>query len=116
MRWGATDAEVQGAFFGDELVAQPQSQSTRALTIDAPAAAIWPWLVQMGQGRGGLYSYEMLENMIGCDMHNADQIVAAWQNTGVGDRVRMYPAGSGPPPYTVAALVPEQAFILGHST
>src|SRR5438046_304811 len=83
-RWGATGAEVSQAFPGDELVAQPQNQTTRAITIDAPAETIWPWLVQMGQGRGGLYSYETLENLIGCQMTNADTIVPKWQNTAVG--------------------------------
>jgi hypothetical protein len=112
--WGATDAEVSQAMPGDELVAQPQNQTTRAITVDAPAASVWPWLVQIGQGRGGLYSYEMLENLIGCDMHNADTIIPAFQNTGMGDKVRMYPEGSGPPPYTVAKIVPGQALIAGH--
>lgn len=116
VRWGATDTEVSQALPGDELVAQPQNRTTRAITIDAPAASIWPWLVQMGQGRGGLYSYEMLENAIGCDIHNADRIVPEWQNTSVGDRLRIYPEGSGPPPYTVAKIVPGQALIAGHST
>ncbi len=116
IRWGATDAEVSRTLPGDELVAQPQNRTTRAITIDAPAASVWPWLVQMGQGRGGLYSYEMLENLIGCDMHNANRVIAELQNTVVGDRVRMYPEGSGPPPYTVAAIVPGRALILGHST
>ncbi len=54
--------------------------------------------------------------MIGCDMHNAGTVHPEWQNTRVGDRVRMYPEGSGPPPYTVARIVPGQAFIAGHST
>ena len=116
MRYGATDAEVSRTLPGDELTTLPQNQTTRAITIDAPATGVWPWLVQMGQGRGGLYSYETLENLIGCDMHNSDTIVSAWQDTAVGDRVRMYPEGSGPPPYTVARIVPGQALILGHTT
>src|SRR3954454_22037760 len=62
IRWGASDAEVGQALPGDELVLQPQNQTTRAITIDASAASVLPWLVQMGQSRGGLYSYETLEN------------------------------------------------------
>lgn len=116
VRYGATDAEVSRTLPGDELTTHPQNQTTRAITIDAPATSVWPWLVQMGQGRGGLYSYEMLENLIGCDIHNSDTIVSAWQDTTVGDRVRMYPEGSGPPPYTVARIIPGQALILGHTT
>jgi hypothetical protein len=115
-RWGATGAELTQALPGDLLVARPREQTTRAITIEAPAATVWPWLVQMGQGRGGLYSYEMLENLLGCDIHNADRIVPEWQDTAVGDRVRIYPEGSGPPPYTVAEIVPGTALVTGHST
>lgn len=115
-RWGATGAEDSQTLPGDALVLNPQTQTTRAITIDASAAAIWPWIAQMGQGRGGLYSYEMLENLIGCDMHNANSVVADWQHINIGDRVRMYPEGSGPPPYTIAAITPGQALVTGHST
>ncbi|HQF71439.1 MAG TPA: hypothetical protein PLH39_09200, partial [Promineifilum sp.] len=55
--WGATPAEQQRALPGDDIVAQPRLVVTRAITIRAPAEAIWPWLLQLGQGRGGLYSY-----------------------------------------------------------
>lgn len=71
-RWGATAEECEKALPGDELVPHPRIASTRAITIQAPPAAVWPWLVQMGQGRGGLYSYDGLENLIGCDIHSAD--------------------------------------------
>lgn len=114
-RWGATDAEAGMTLPGDSLVLAPENQTTRAITINAPAASVWPWLVQMGQGRGGLYSYEMLENLIGCDMHNADRIVPEWQTIAIGDRVRMYPEGSGPPPYTIAEIYEGQALVTGHS-
>jgi hypothetical protein len=109
-RWGATRAEVDMALPGDELVANPKNVSTRAITIRASAAAIWPWLVQMGQGRGGLYSYEVLENLAGCDMHNADRIVPEWQNAKVGDLVRLGPKGY--PLYAIAAMQPNRALIL----
>ena len=116
MRWGATDAELAATLPGDELVtsALSDSQTTRAITVDAPAESIWPWLVQWGQGKGGWYSYEMLENLLGCNMTNADRIHPEWQNTKVGDYVRMYPEGSGPPPYRVAAMVSNRAFVIGH--
>jgi hypothetical protein len=68
----------------------------------------------MGQGRGGLYSYEWLENLIGCDIHNADRIVPEWQNLQPGDPVRIYPEGNGPPPFRVAQVRPGEALILGH--
>jgi hypothetical protein len=115
-RWGATDAEVAAVLPGDELVPQALdgSQTTRGITINTSTEAIWPWLVQMGQSKAGLYSYEMLENLLGCNMTNADTIHPEWQQTQVGDNVGMYPEGSGPPPFRVAALLPNRAFITGH--
>jgi len=61
--WGASEAEVASSLPGDELILHPQQGYTRAVTVRATAAAVWPWLVQMGQGRGGLYSYGGLENL-----------------------------------------------------
>ena len=76
-KWGATDAEVHRSLPGDDLIPHPKWRYTHAITIRASAAEVWPWLVQMGQGRGGMYSYEWLENLVGCDIHNAaDQPVA----------------------------------------
>jgi hypothetical protein len=72
---------------------------TLAVTIHAPAAAVWPWLAQIGQERGGLYSYELLENIARCQMHNADRIVPEWELQ-VGDLVRL-----GPPGYPVHKVV-----------
>ncbi len=69
--WGATDEELKWALVGDELVPQPKWSYTQAITIRASAEQAWPWLVQMGQGRGGFYSYEWLENLIGCDTPQA---------------------------------------------
>jgi hypothetical protein len=63
-QWGATDQEHQATWPGDELVAQPSFVWTNAITIRAHAAQVWPWLVQLGQGRGGLYSYDWLENLV----------------------------------------------------
>ena len=64
-RWGATDDEVARALPGDELVPDPAIDSTWSVTIDAPAEDVWPWLAQIGQDRGGFYSYEWLENLAG---------------------------------------------------
>lgn len=91
--WGATRAEVALSLPGDELVTDPRMGYTRAVTIDAPPEEIYPWLVQMGQERGGLYSYDGLENLIGCDMHSADSIHAEWQDTRSGDKLRFGPDG-----------------------
>jgi len=91
VRWGATDTEVGAALSGDELMPRADRSTTRAVTIAAPPREVWPWLVQMGQGRGGLYSYDVLENLFGCDIHSADQIVEEWQHVTVGDSFRLHP-------------------------
>ena len=66
--------------------------ATRAITVLAPGRKrVWPWIAQIGQGRGGLYSYDFLENLVGCDMHSADHIVAEWQDVKVGDELRLHP-------------------------
>jgi hypothetical protein len=115
LNWGATTEEIAQALPGDDIVADPPTQYTRAITINAPATAIWPWLAQMGQGRGGLYSYEWLENLIGCEMTNADRIHPEWQQIAVGGYVRMYPEGKGPPPFRIAAIYPNEALVVGHT-
>lgn len=92
-RWGATPAEVAMSLPGDELIASPSMGYTRAVTIDAPPEKVYPWLVQMGQGRGGMYSYDGLENLVGCDIHSADTIHPEWQDTRPGDKLRFGPEG-----------------------
>ncbi len=112
LRWGASDAEVSATLPGDDIVPRPVYQYTRAITVDAPPEAVWPWLAQMGQGRGGLYSYDWLENLAGCDIHSADRILPEFQNPRVGDTFRLYREGGGPPPLTVARVEPNRAFVL----
>jgi hypothetical protein len=92
-RWGATEAEVEGSMPGDELVTAPRLGYTRAITIDATPERVWPWLVQMGQGRGGLYSFDGLENLVGCDIHSADRVMPDCQQLVVGDLIRLGPSG-----------------------
>lgn len=111
-RWGATKEESRMALSGDECVPSPRLEYTRAITIHAPAAEIWPWLVQMGQGRGGLYSYDGLENLVGCEMHSADRILAEHQNLKVGDPVLFGPAEKKFPGQVVAALEPERSILM----
>jgi hypothetical protein len=95
LTWGATQDEANGSLPGDELLLQADLVSTRAVSISAPPSAVWPWLVQMGQGRGGAYTYDWIENLFGLDMHSADRIVAAWQHLDVGDTIGVKPDGSG---------------------
>ena len=94
LRWGATAAEADGGLPGDDFLSGADLQSTRAITIKAPADDVWPWLAQMGQGRGGLYSYDFLENLAGLDIHSADRIHPEWQDIKVGDRFHLAPAAS----------------------
>jgi hypothetical protein len=76
---------------GDELVRQADLTATRAITIRADADAVWPWIAQLGQGRGGFYSYDRLENLLGCDIHSASSIVPEWQAVDVGAAVGLHP-------------------------
>jgi hypothetical protein len=92
LRWGATDEELSKPLPGDELVPHPGIESTRAITVNAPVEQVWPWLAQIGQDRGGFYSYEWLENLAGCRMRNADRIHPEWQHREVGQTVYLHPA------------------------
>ncbi|MCU0260131.1 MAG: hypothetical protein MUE78_03845 [Ilumatobacteraceae bacterium] len=94
-RWGATDDEVRARLPGDELLAEPASQITRAITIAAPPERVWPWIVQLGADRGGFYSYDWLENLFGLGIHSADRIVPEWQERTVGDLVAAESSGKG---------------------
>jgi len=91
LRWGATDKESEGSLSGDDLIENADITATRAITIRASADQVWPWIAQLGQGRGGFYSYDFLENLVGCDIHSADRIVPEWQDVEVGDEVRFAP-------------------------
>lgn len=114
--WGATPEEARCPLPGDDLIAQPHPLSvrTKAISIAAPAARVWPWLVQLGQGRGGLYSYEWLENLLGMEMHNADRVMPEFQQLRVGDLVRMGPDGKAPPAFEVAQIDPGSVLVIGH--
>jgi hypothetical protein len=114
--WGATPEEAGATLAGDELVPEPAEQSTLAVPVEAPAEDVWAWLVQMGQGRGGMYSYDWLENLIGLDIHTTDKIREEWQQLAPGDRIVVVPEGYGPMPagyaFTVAQVDPPRALVL----
>ncbi len=109
-RWGATDEELVLPLPGDDLVAEPASQVTRAVTIAAEPEVVWPWLVQIGADRAGFYSYDWLENLFGLGIHSADEVVEEWQGLGVGDVVRANRAGTGG--WYVVDLRPGEALVL----
>jgi hypothetical protein len=116
LHWGANCEELHKPLPGDELVPGPAVQSTRAVTIEAPADAVWPWLAQIGQDRGGFYSYECLENLAGCHMHNADTIHPEWQQRSPGETIYLHPDTGLPverfEPGRVLALKNWGAFVL----
>jgi hypothetical protein len=116
LRWGTTDVEVEGTLPGDDLLRDPNSEVTHAITIDAPVEDVWPWLVQIGQGRGGFYSYDVLENLVGADIHNADRIVPEYQDLEAGDTVRLapenYPVQTPESAPEAVVVEPERAVVL----
>lgn len=85
--WGAREDEVAADLPGDQLVASGVPRTTRAITISAPPHTVWPWLAQLGEDRGGFYSYSLLERLVGADIHNADVIHPEWQQLNVGDSI-----------------------------
>lgn len=109
-RWGATDEEIALELPGDELVAEPATQQTRAITIHATPDEVWPWLVQMGADRGGFYSYDCLENLFGLGIHSASEVVARWQDINVGDVI--YADRSRTGGWYVVEVRPKEALVL----
>jgi hypothetical protein len=109
-RWGATEEEVSAPLPGDGLVAEPASQITRAITIEAPRDAVWPWLVQLGADRGGFYSYDALENLFGLGIHSAAEIVEEWQDLAPGDLVAAIRSGDAG--WYVMDVRPGEALVL----
>ena len=109
LTWGATAMEIARTMPGDDLLPHPDVLSTRAISIDAPPSAIWPWLVQMGPERGGVYTYDWIENLLGLNMHSAKEILPQFQDLKVGD---IQPLGSKGPRLRVEVLDAEQAMVL----
>lgn len=105
LTWGATAEEASRRLPGDDLLEPADIVATRAISIDAPRSAIWPWLVQMGPGRAGAYTYDWIENLFRLNMHSADRIVPDWQHLEVGDALR---SGEGGPQMRVEVLEPER--------
>jgi hypothetical protein len=104
-RWGATPEECRRRLPGD-ADAVPLFTTTRAVTVQAPAEEVWQWLVQLGQDRGGFYSYDWLENLAGCHLHSADEIHEEWQDRKAGDLLQVFDGYSTPllevdPPHAI---------------
>ena len=108
-RWGATPSDLTRAMAGDALLVHPTYSGTMAVTVKARPEHIWPWLVQIGYQRGGLYSYDWLDRLFGyLDRPSATRILPQFQNLAVGDQI---PLGVGPS-WPVAAIEPNRALVL----
>jgi hypothetical protein len=104
LRWGATRDEATGRLPGDELLEDADGVATRAIDIDAPSSAVWPWIAQMGPSpRGGAYTYDWIENLLGLDIHSVDHVLPEFQSPEVGDLI-----GLGPNRMRVELVEPER--------
>lgn len=104
LTWGATTHEATARLPGDELLEDADGVATRAITIDAPASAVWPWIAQMGPSpRGGAYTYDWIENLLGLNMHSADRVLPEFQHPEIGDGF-----GYGPNRMKYAIVEPER--------
>ena len=108
-RWGATPSDRVRVMAGDSLLVDPTYSGTMAVSVDAPPEDIWPWLVQIGYQRGGLYSYDWLDRLFGyLDRPSAIRILPEFQVLAVGDEI---PLGRGPS-WPVAIVEPRRALVL----
>lgn len=94
-RWGTLGTEPSDPLPGDELVPEPRWSYTLGVSIDAPPEAVWPWIAQVGQGRGGFYTYQTLENMAGCEIVNTTEVLTDHQHPEVGDRIKLFDGDPG---------------------
>jgi len=107
LTWGATPGEADGRLPGDELLEAADGISTRAMAIDAPARDVWPWIAQMGPApRGGAYTYDWIENLLGLDMHSVDHVLPEYQHPQVGETIAF-----GPNVMRLAALDPGRSLV-----
>jgi hypothetical protein len=104
LTWGATNAEAKARLPGDELLEEADGVATRAITVAAPPEKVWPWLAQIGPSpRGGAYTYDWIENLLGLDMHSVDRVLPEFQHPQVGDTI-----GYGPNHMRVERVEPER--------
>jgi hypothetical protein len=106
--WGATAHEALKPLPGDDLLPGADLVATRAISVAAPVDEVWPWIAQIGQGRGGFYSYDALENLIGCHMRSADRILPDHQRIVFGDTVHLHPEVA----LQVVACAPGRSLVL----
>jgi proline iminopeptidase len=107
--WGASEDEAHAPLPGDDILSVGAATSTMGTTIDAPPAAVWPWLVQLGCGRAGWYSYDLLDN---AGRPSADRVVPEWQRVSLGDQLPSDSSGRGRVWFTIEGIYPEHALVL----
>ena len=112
LRWGATPDEVHGSMPGDEVVPRAQFNATRAVTVDAPPARVWPWIVQLGYRRAGFYTYDLIDN---AGQRSAERILEEYQHPAAGDLMPMFKELHGLAiAYTVTAFETDRWMVWVH--
>jgi hypothetical protein len=109
LRWGTKETEATDPLPGDELVEDPKWSYTLGIDVDAPPEAIWPWIAQIGQRRGGFYTYQTLENLFGCKITNTTEILPEYQHPEAGDEIYLHPSA---PPMRIEVVDPPHALVL----
>ncbi len=109
LRWGTVGTEACDPLPGDEFVPTPKWSYTLGVSVDAPPEAVWPWIAQIGQGRGGFYSYQGLENLAGCRITNVTEILPDHQHPAAGDPIHLHPTA---PPLRIEVVDPPNALVL----
>ena len=109
LRWGTVGTEATDSLPGDEFVPEPKWSYTLAIAIAAPPEAVWPWIAQVGQSRGGFYTYQTLENMAGCRITNTTEILPVHQHPEVGEDIYLHPTS---PPLRIESVAPPNALVL----
>lgn len=105
--WGTGAQAAARRYPGDELVRQPRWGWTHGIGVEAPAADVWPWVAQIGADRGGFYSYQWLENLIGCQVRNAAAVHPEWAAR-EGGELRLHPKA---PPLRIVSVAPGRALV-----
>ena len=109
LRWGTRGTEAEDPLPGDELVPHPKWSYTLGIGVAAPPEAVWPWVAQIGQRRGGFYSYQTLENLAGCKITNTTEILPEHQHPEVGDEIYLHPSA---PPLRIEVVDPPHDLVL----